>query len=534
LPIWEPSPLGRARLGHTSDRTTTLKRSVSEMLRSRGSPLLLCAGSAVLYGLVSPNVHWHVLCWICLIPVLEALEGANVRRALFLGWVWGTLVHLICFSWVIETVRLYSNLNLALSLLAWVLFSCYSGLAFGASAFAYRFLVDRLTLPAMLVLPTCYTAMEYLFPFVFPWHLGAVLYGVTPLIQISDLVGVYGVTALVVAVNVACWESVRFLQRKRTFPFLPVSVGAILLLSTWGYGCWRIDGLEAAGERAERFTVGLVQPDIRIGERTNFQSREEIWERYRVLSSQVVLQGADLVVWPESAVHFAYHPRAASYSASGALQRLVASLDRPVLFGSWSMGEQGPTNTAFLLDRRGEYQDQYDKVHLLAFGEYLPFSDLFPQLKEWIRGVGDFVPGQRAEPLCTGGVCFGVLICYEAILDGLPRQLVNQGARFLVNITNDVWFGDTQCPEQHLMLAVFRAVENRVWMVRVANTGISACVDPTGRIHGRTPLFQQAERVCTVGLLDVPSLLRRWGAWFPQSCAVLMLLFGGIALRRHS
>ncbi len=514
--------------------TGQLNRSAPEKQRSRFVTFLLCGVSAALYGLVSPNVHWHVLCWFLLLPFLEALEGSNLRRSFSLGWVWGTLIHLICFSWVIDTVELYSNLNLALSVLAWIMFSCYSGLAFGIMAFVYRLLVLRLSLPAVAVLPVSYIAMEYLFPFIFPWHLGAVVYGVIPLIQISDLFGVYGLTALIILVNGACWDLVRFLQRKISFPFLPVSLAVILLLATWGYGAWRMNALEVVRSEADRFTVGMVQPDIRIKERKNSWKREDIWNRYRSLSRRVIRQGAELVVWPESAIHFAYRPKAASYSSSAILKRLVASFQKPVLFGSWSLGAEGPMNTAYLLNDRGEYQEQYDKVRLLAFGEYIPFADWFPPVKEWIQGVGDFEPGQRVEPLCAGDVCFGVLICYEAILDGLSRDFINKGARFLVNITNDVWFGDTKCPEQHLMLASFRAVENRTWMVRVANTGISACVDPFGRIHCRTPLYQQAERVCSVELLDVPSVYRRWGDWFPQACSMLLLILGVVALWKRS
>jgi apolipoprotein N-acyltransferase len=508
--------------------------SLPEIQRSRFVSFLLCGLSASLYGLVSPNVHWHVLCWFLLVPFLEALEGSNLRRSFSLGWMWGTLIHLICFSWVIDTVQLHSNLNLALSVLAWILFSFYSGIAFGLMALGVRLWVLRLSLPAMLALPISYTAMEYLFPFIFPWHIGAVLYGVLPLIQISDLFGVYGVTALIAFVNGACWDLLRFLQRKRAFPFLPVSLAVLLLVATWAYGTWRMHALEAVRTKAERFTVGLVQPNIRIQERRTARKREDIWSRYRTLSRQVIRQGAELVVWPESALHFAYRPKASPYSASGMLARLVASFEKPLLFGSWSMGADGPMNTAYLLNDRGEYQEQYDKVRLLAFGEYIPFADWFPPVKEWIQGVGDFEPGHRVEPLCSGDVCFGVLICYEAILDGLSRDFINQGGQFLVNITNDVWFGDTKCPEQHLMLASFRAVENRVWMVRVANTGISACVDPFGRIHCRTPLYREAERVCAVELLDVPSVYRRWGDWFPQLFSSLMMILVLVSLWKRS
>jgi len=265
--------------------------------------------------------------------------------------------------------------------------------------------------------------------------------------------------------------------------------------------------------------------------------QSDIWRRYQNLSSRVVNHGAELVIWPESAVHFPYQPKAGSRSSSAFLKRLVQSLGKPLLFGSWSSGPKGPRNTAYLLGEEGELQGKYDKVRLLAFGEYIPFSDWFPQTKKWIQGVGDFEAGEKIEPLCTQGVCFGVLICYEAILDGISRDFINRGASFLVNITNDVWFGDTNCPEQHLMLAAFRAVENRVWLVRVANTGISAFVDPVGRILGRTPLYEQAERFRSIELMSVPTIYRAWGDWFPTICSLIMgllCLLGWIQVKRGS
>ncbi len=510
-------------------------RALFETNRSRIRTFLLCAATAALYGLAAPSMHWHILCWVLLVPMLEALDGKDLRGGFSVGWLSGTLMHMICFYWVIGTVQRYSNLNLSLSVLAWILFAAYSGLAFGAMTLLYRFLTVRLALPGVVTLPACYTAMEFLFPYIFPWHLGAVLYGVTPFIQISDLFGVYGVTALLVLVNHSCWDLLRFFQKKRSFPLFSFSLALLLVVSAWAYGAWRMHTLETVRAEARKFTVGMIQPNIRIEEKRTRLLQEDIWTRYRKLSGQAVKEGAELIVWPESAIHFPFRPHSISFSNSAVLKRLAENLARPLLFGTWSMGPGGAHNTAYLLNEQGAYAGRYDKVRLLAFGEYLPFSDWFPQMKEWIRGVGDFEPGENLDPLCTGDVCFGVLICYEAILDGLSRDFINRGSKFLVNITNDVWFGETSCPEQHLMLASLRAVENRVWMVRVANTGISACVDPFGRIHCRTPLFEQAQRVCEVELLDVPSLYRKWGDWFPIFCSGLcfLLVLTAIVLKRN-
>ena len=229
-----------------------------------------------------------------------------------------------------------------------------------------------------------------------------------------------------------------------------------------------------------------------------------------------------MILWPESAVHFAYRPEAGAYSSSGFLRKFVRSLDRPLLFGSWAVEQGGPRNRAYLLGPDGTLAGRYDKVQLLAFGEYMPFSNWIPQLKGLVEGVGDFRPGEKIEPLCWEDTCFGVLICFEAILKPISREFVDKGAEFLVNITNDAWFGDTSCPEQHLMLSAFRAVENRTWLVRVANTGISAFVDPVGRILHRTAVFQKAVRVCRIDRMEGSSFYGRWGDWLPVSCLVFL------------
>jgi apolipoprotein N-acyltransferase len=433
------------------------------------------------------------------------------------------MIHLVCFYWVVGTVQRYSNLDLSLSLLAWILFAVYSGVAFGLLA-ALHLSIGKGPLPSVVFLPACYVAMEFAFPFIFPWHLGAALYRVLPVIQIADLTGVYGISAGAVAVNVALWELLRFLRHRKAFPLTSFLTATVLMAFTLLYGFWRMDSVRKIQETAPDLNVGIVQADVRIEEKRSPLHLDQAWRRYRRLSQQVVTGGAQLVVWPESAVPFAYRPEAGEYSSSGLLRALVRSLERPLLFGSWAMEPDGARNRAYLLGADGTLEGYYDKVQLLAFGEYMPLSDRIPQLKGLVQGVGDFRPGSETRPLCRQDACFGVLICFEAILKPISREFIQKGAEFLVNITNDAWFGDTSCPEQHLMLSTLRAVENRVWLVRAANTGISAFVDPVGRILHRTAVFEQATRVCTIDRMRSSSLYTAWGDWFPFACLALLAL----------
>jgi apolipoprotein N-acyltransferase len=486
--------------------------------------------TGVLYGMASPRIHFHFLSWILLVPLLWAIEDRPPKQAFHLGWIAGIFTHLLCFYWIAGTVQRYSNLHSALSLLALVLFSFYSGLPFGMIASLTSFLRARTRLPVIILFPVFYTAMEYLYPFIFPWHLGASQYGLLPVIQISDIFGVYGVTTLVVIVNCAVFQIVRSLIRNTSFPWIPSLSALILVAATIAYGGSRVRHVESRIAQGEALTVGIVQPNVLLEERQSPFLVEDIAHRYARLSDKASVDGAQLIVWPESALAYMFQPQSGPSSPSGRLKSYAKDLQAALVFGTIAAETDGLRNTAYLINPQGRTAGRYDKVHLLAFGEYMPFSNWIPHLNGLVQGVGNFKPGERIDPLCWDHTCFGVLICYEAILKDLARAMVKGGAQFLVNITNDAWFGDTRCPEQHLMLASFRAVENRVYLLRSANTGISAVVDPVGRISARTTLFTEALRVETIRLVSITSLYQKWGDWFARLCSITMCALACISV----
>jgi len=159
-------------------------------------------------------------------------------------------------------------------------------------------------------------------------------------------------------------------------------------------------------------------------------------------------------------------------------------------------------NSAFLLRPDGVPAGRYDKVHLVPYGEYVPLRKIFPFIGKLVVGVGDFRPGEGFHPIRGEGWNLGVLICYEGIFPEAARAYKREGATLLVNITNDAWFGRTSAPYQHLSMTVFRAVETRLYLVRAANTGISAIVDPAGKILSRTPIFERAVLKGEVKIID--------------------------------
>jgi apolipoprotein N-acyltransferase len=199
-----------------------------------------------------------------------------------------------------------------------------------------------------------------------------------------------------------------------------------------------------------------------------------------------------------------------------------------LLFGSPAYrrdaGKTSYLNSVFLLDAKGREKGRSDKVHLVPFGEYVPVKKFLPFIDKLVVGIGDFSPGV-INPLPLNGHQLGVLVCYEAIFPELARESVRQGSDLLVNVTNDAWFGNSSAPWQHLAMVRFRAVENRVWVARAANTGISAFIAPSGQVLAATSLFVAGTATVEVGLGARPGLYARTGDLIPMLFAVIAVLW---------
>jgi apolipoprotein N-acyltransferase len=208
----------------------------------------------------------------------------------------------------------------------------------------------------------------------------------------------------------------------------------------------------------------------------------------------------------------------------------------PILVGSVDIGETPSDirNTAFLLTERG-IVGRYDKIHLVPFGEYVPLSGVIGFVRGWAEFISELTPGTRAVVFSGPPAPFGVVICYEGIFPALVRRFVEGGARFMVNMTNDAWFGRTSGPLQHLAMYPFRAVEHRVAVVRAANTGVSAFIAPTGKIVRSLGLFERGTLVQAVPLRTRQTLYTRIGAWLAYvSLAASALALAATGLRSWS
>jgi apolipoprotein N-acyltransferase len=271
--------------------------------------------------------------------------------------------------------------------------------------------------------------------------------------------------------------------------------------------------------------VGFIQGNVAQDVKWDPAYQESTIDHYETMTREAVADGAELVVWPETAAPF-------FFQEEGELRDRILDLARrlavPLVVGSPAFTVENGTllmhNRVYLVTPDGTAEQSYDKMELVPFGEYVPLKSFFFFVDKVVEGVGDFRAGTTPVVFHTARGNFGTLICYEGIFPGLTRQFVAGGADFLVNVTNDAWFGRTSAPYQHLAMATIRAIENRVPLVRVANTGFSAMVDADGTIRWRTGLFESAWRVDGISWVGIPTFYARFGDVFAYGCLALLAL----------
>jgi apolipoprotein N-acyltransferase len=273
--------------------------------------------------------------------------------------------------------------------------------------------------------------------------------------------------------------------------------------------------------------IGLVQGNIDQSVKWDESFQKETLKIYDKLSLRVSEEKPDLIIWPETATPFFFQD-AKEY------QPLVLDIPKKtntfLLFGTPSYkiqkGKVNHYNSAYLLSPSGELVGKYDKIHLVPFGEYVPMQDLLFFLGSLGEGIGDFKSGEEIYSFSIPQGHFGVLICFEIIFPDLCRRFVKKGANFLVTMTNDAWFGKTSAPYQHFSMATFRAVENRVFVVRAANTGITGFIDPRGKILKQGGIFTEEAMNGMIRLSKDKTFYTLYGdvfAWCCSACSAFLL-----------
>ncbi len=488
--------------------------------------------SGLLLACAFPLPDYTLLAWFGLIPLVLVMR----KRPFKSGFVAGLVFFAVTLYWLNIVMTTYGHLPLAVSFLLYLLLIGYLALFWGTATWAACRLKEFRNYPYALTFPVFWVALEFLREFLltgFPWAtLGYSQYAWLTMVQSADLFGVYGLSYLLVLCNTVLGESVLALQGKlsQRIPVKACVATALLLLCNYGYGRWCL--LQDLDTRPESLRTAVIQGNIPQDLKWRPDNQLRTVKTYRDLSLRARRAGAsDLIIWPEAAMPFYFQDGSPlAESVAGLPLETGASL----LFGSPAY-HRGPgmnkntgalryLNSAFLLSPTAQVLGRSDKIHLVPFGEYVPLGGYLPFVNKLVAGIGDYSPG-KINPLPIEGHQLGVLVCYEVIFPGLAREYVRQGSDLLVNITNDAWFGRSSAPWQHLAMARFRAIENRVWIARAANTGVSAFIAPSGRVMEQTGLFETAFLAGELGLGARPGLYSHMGDLVPGAFLLISLLW---------
>ena len=476
--------------------------------------------SGVLLALSFPRFGHPAFAWIALVPLLIALSGWRGRpalsgveggsrlpgqpplRAFTLGLISGILYFVGTIYWTGTVIRTFGGLALPVAVFAVLLLASYLALFPALTALITGRLVQRAGIGGLLVMPAAWVATEFSRGYLFggfPWvPLGNSQVTVLPVAQLASVLGVYGLSALVASVNAALAYAVLSSGRDRV-----VAIGsvAVLLAGVGGWGAMRIaDG--SLTREGTPIRVGLMQGNIAQEDKWNPAEARRIFTTYISMTRDAVRRGAEFVIWPESSTPFMFEE---DEVGGAALRALAREVQVPILFGSDQVDRTGGQlrlfNAAFILNAEGETAAVYHKIHLVPFGEYIPFKQWLTFVSPLVDRLAEFAPGTSMVMLPVGSHLVNTAVCYEIVYPSLIRQAVAGGSQLLTTITNDAWYGSSSAPYQHFALASMRAIEQGRYLARAANTGISAIVDPYGRVVRQSAIFEQ------VGLVGEARLL---------------------------
>jgi apolipoprotein N-acyltransferase len=471
--------------------------------------LAIVGGAAIAASFLDFSL-WLVA-WLAFVPIVVALDTPlGKRQAAAVGFAAGMATNVPAFFWHVHTIHLFGGFPMSVSLAFYLVLSMFGSLQFVLFALALR----RSGLGPAAVWPAVFwVTLEFLFPNLFPWRLANAERDVPMLLQIGDVTGPFGLSFVMVWTSGAIARVVRHGIRHAR-PAVGFAIAGIVAIV--GYGAWRIPAIDRAVAAAPKVRLGIVQGNLTIEEKSDVRYFEGNLDTYRKLS-EALEPKPDVVIWPETVITEPLPRTLESLTPAG---RLLLGLHWPLLTGAltYDADARGEHffNSVLLFDADGRLRGFSDKQILMPFGEYMPLGSTFPILKSFSPQTGDFQAGSEATPLDVPGVArFAPLNCYEDLRAPIARRAVVEGrTEILFAVANDAWFGDTMAPLQHEALALWRAIENRRYLVRVTNTGVTDVIDPAGRVTLRLPVFQPASAVVDVARLDRFTPYDRFGNWF--------------------
>jgi apolipoprotein N-acyltransferase len=493
--------------------------------------------SGALLALSFPKFGHPAFGWIALAPLIVALSYRRqpFRRSFALGLLAGFVYFAGTLYWFVVTMTLFGGLSTPLAVFAAAMGIAYLALYPALFAVIQARLVATLGRTAVLLAPAVWVATEMVrtySPLDFPWELlGYSQATVLPVAQIASIVGIYGLSALVASVSTAAaYATLERSPRRWTV----CAVVAVTLMATSAWGAVRI-GRHALTSAGIGIRVAVLQGNILQDQKWDPAMRDAIMQRYIDMTREAIGRKAQFVLWPESATPVPYEQDPVRGEQ---IRRLAREARITLLIGSDQLEAVTPAplakppasrffNAAYLIRPDGSTAAVYRKIHLVPFGEYVPFGRLLSFMGPLVDFEFPFVPGTDATLLPVSGHMVSTAICYEVIYAGLMRSFVTRGSELLTTITNDAWYGWSSAAYQHWEQASLRAIEEGRYLARAANTGISGFVDPYGRVLQRSNMFQSAVMAEDVRLITERTIYGRIGdvaGWASVALTVAALL----------
>jgi len=473
-----------------------------------------------------PPLPFGFVIYFALVPLIFALENQGLSDAFKIGYVFGLVSNSVLLFWI--------GWATVLGAVAAILLLCFYT-AF--LSWFYVWVQKKWGSNSLFFLPFLWTAMEYvrsLTEISFPWlNLAYTQTYYLKLIQYASFTGNYGVSFWIVCLNVIIYLAIK--NRKKIS--WAISIFAILIILPYIYGWHEFRVLRSVISEKDDVGIALLQGSIDPKVKWDQKFLDYNIQTFIQMSKKSAKKNVDLIVWPETA--------APCYLASESLymnevQATSDSLNVPLLVGTndYEAKENGRIayyNSVFLFTPKGGYPQIYNKIHLVPFSEKIPYDEKLHISDKVQLGQSDFSSGESLTILHTSEREFATLICFESVYPALVRSFVRRGAEFLVNITNDAWFGKTHGPFQHAQIAVFRAIENRISIARCANSGVSMFVDPLGRVKSATKIFVRTTVIGQIPLKLKDTFYTKHGDWFAQGCfLVSFFLISACLIKRRT
>jgi len=474
-----------------------------------------------------PKFDLMFLAWISFIPLFFLLADKKPGQGFLLAGTAGFFFYGLLLYWIPDVPKHYGGLSTFLSVLVYLLLIALLALAWALFGLVFTLIHRKRPMAAFLAAPFLWVGLEYILTHVltgFPWGvLGLSQANNLLFIQMSGLTGVYGVSFALVFFQAMFVGS---LKTSRRVPFAAGMI-ALVLIHFGGFLALKKPALTS-----ESFPAAVIQGNVSSDLYWNAVPESRIlqlFDEHLALTRQAVSEGARLVVWPEFSVPLCFSCEETLYQVEAARLKEVARESGTTLLlgtnevsGPW--GDRKYFNTALCLSPDGE-TTRYAKMHLVPFGEYTPYKKILGFVEKVTHALGEVTPGPEIVLHDFAGRPFGSPICYEIIFPDLVRRMAKKGASFLVTITNDGWYGKSSAPYQHFAQAVFRAVENRRYVLRAATTGISGVIDPYGRIIKKTEIGVQTLETETITPNRSLTFYARHGDVFSFLCLTISAFF---------